>query len=133
MLITTSCSTPAALRSEGNGSPNPTTRETPIPRTAAPSATRTAWSMSPPTIMREGAPVALNTAKSRMRSIAERYTIRPMIPAAMSHINTAMTTIDWTPPSTGRLRSLSTCGLVSSVVPAGGRAVPWTAIAIAKG
>ena len=54
---------------------------------------------------RFGAPVALKTAKSRIRSIADRYTIRPMIPAAMTHIRTAITTIDWTPPASGRLRS----------------------------
>ena len=35
-----------------------------------------------------------------------------MIPAAITHINTAMTTIDWMPPATGRSRSLTTSSLV---------------------
>ena len=56
-----------------------------------------------------------------------------MIPAAMSHNNTAVTTMDWTPPARGRLRSLSTCAFVSAVVPAGARLLPWTATPIASG
>ena len=49
-----------------------------------------------------------------------------MIPAAMTHINTAMTTIDWMPPATGRLRSLTTSSLVSAVSPSGAGVVPST-------
>ena len=77
--------------------------------------------------------MAAKTAKSRDRSIDDRYTISPMIPAAIIHMSTAITTMDCTPPLSGRLRSLTTWSFVTIVVPAGARGVPFTAIPIARG
>ena len=77
--------------------------------------------------------MALKIAKSRPRSIAERYTIRPMIPAAMSHMRIAVIEIACSPPFMGRSRSVRAWALVTVLVPSGASAWPRTARAIARG
>ena len=79
-------------------------------------------------------PVALNTAKSRVRSIACRYRTEPMIPAAIAHSRYVMTLIVDVALFIGRPRSVFTSALVSARNPGGNEVGdPRTTIAVASG
>ncbi|CKS59525.1 Uncharacterised protein [Mycobacterium tuberculosis] len=52
-------------------------------------------------------PIALNTAKSRSRSRAERYTTEPTISTATIHSKTATIEIEFTATFNGRTKSLT--------------------------
>ena len=94
----------------------------------------TAWSASAPKSVEFDVPVAFNTAKSRTRSSAVRYTMRAMIPAATIQSKTWMKSIDCLPLSVGRWRSALTSALVSTVRPAKrSRGTPFVITALARG
>jgi hypothetical protein len=94
-------------------------RATPTATRAAISAARTAWSTRLIASVREDPPTAFSTAKSRTRSIADRYETAPMIRAATSHINTRIALIVEIAFFTGVRRSVSIWLEVRAARPAG--------------
>ena len=78
--------------------------------------------------------MAFITAKSRVRSRAERYTIEPMIPTATIHSSALMNVIVWSPLAVGRLRSACASATVRDLSPAGtAPSRPSTATALTNG
>ncbi len=113
MAMPNSCTNDAVSSSAGKGKPSPTTRATPTESMAATIERKSDWSASPPTMTRFADPVALSTAKSRVRSSALRYTMEPMIPIATIQSRTLMMLIVWTPGFVMRFRSEMTASLLS--------------------
>ena len=109
-------------------------RLTSAPTTQAASASARPCTAIPPNSVRFDDPIAFNTAMSRERSSAVRYTIVATMPAAISHSSVLKMATVCVPDFCGRFRSVRTSALVRIFVPGGAfRRLPRTAIAVAYG
>ena len=117
-----------------NGKPASSGRASTTATAADAAESTNAWSASPARSGPLPAPVAFITAKSLARSRAERYTIEPMIPAAMSQRRALMKSIVCSPLAIGRRMSATTSALVSCARPSGvASGLPLVTTAVASG